>query len=53
MGDIPATNRHVKGPFCLVSEIEGDLYKSQRLYYDQVDMMTQLGLMPAPATTAR
>jgi predicted ester cyclase len=52
MGDIPATGRHLKGNYCGVSEYEGDLVKSTRLYYDQVDVLTQLGLMPAPAAAS-
>jgi hypothetical protein len=32
-----------------VFEIEGDRITSERLYYDQVELLSQLGLMPAPA----
>jgi hypothetical protein len=34
-------------------EIEGDHVKSERLYFDQVELLTQLGLMPAPAATMK
>ncbi len=51
-GDIPPTGRSIRGPYCGISEYEGDLTASSRLYYDQVDVLTQLGLMPAPAGVA-
>jgi steroid delta-isomerase-like uncharacterized protein len=51
-GDVPATGKWVKGSYCGIQEYEGDLIKGGRLYYDQVDLLTQLGLMPAPAATA-
>ena len=49
MGDLPATGKHVKGPYCDVTRIKDGLAIYGRLYYDQVDLLTQLGLMPAPA----
>jgi hypothetical protein len=30
--------------------VEGGKIAEARLYYDQLEQMTQLGLMPAPAT---
>jgi predicted ester cyclase len=48
MGDIPATGRKVKGEFIQVFEVDRGLVKRDNLMYDQVQLMTQLGLAPAP-----
>jgi predicted ester cyclase len=48
MGDIPATGRKVKGEFIQVFEIDRGLVKRDNLMFDQVQLMTQLGLAPAP-----
>lgn len=53
MGDVPATGRKVKGEFIQVFEIDRGLVKRDNLIYDQVQLMTQLGLSPAPAQTAK
>jgi steroid delta-isomerase-like uncharacterized protein len=50
MGEIPATNRTLSGRCVQVIRVEGDVAVEEKLYYDQVDVMTQLGLMPEPAT---
>ena len=51
-GDIPATNRQLRGRGTQILRVENGLVVDTRLYFDQVDVMTQLGLMPeaAPAT---
>jgi len=51
-GDIPETNRQLRGRGTQIIHIEDGLVADTRLYFDQVDVMTQLGLMPetAPAT---
>jgi predicted ester cyclase len=49
-GDIPATNRRLTGRGVQVLRIENDAIADTRLYFDQVQVMTQLGLMPEPAT---
>jgi predicted ester cyclase len=49
-GDIPATNRRLNGRGVQVLRIEGGAIADTRLYFDQVQVMTQLGLMPEPAT---
>lgn len=51
-GDVPATNRQLRGRGTQIIHIEDGLVTDTRLYFDQVDVMTQLGLMPeaAPAT---
>jgi hypothetical protein len=46
---VPATGRSLRARYSDVFEIEGDRITSERLYYDQVELLSQLGLMPAPA----
>jgi len=48
MGDVPATGRKVKGEFIQVFEVDRGLVKRNHLMYDQVQLMTQLGMAPAP-----
>ena len=50
-GDIPATHKHLRGRGVQVFRVEGDTVADTRLYFDQVQVMTQLGLMPEPVTT--
>ena len=47
MGDVPATGRKVKGEFVQVFEVDRGLIKNARLIFDQVQLMTQLGMAPA------
>ena len=49
-GDIPATHRHLRGRGVQIFRVEGDAVADTRLYFDQVQVLTQLGLMPEPAT---
>jgi hypothetical protein len=49
---IPATGRSISAPYADIFEVEGDHVKSERLYFDQVGLLTQLGLMPEPAVAA-
>jgi len=49
-GEIPATNRQLRGRGVQIMRVEGDAVADTRLYFDQVQVMTQLGLMPEPAT---
>jgi predicted ester cyclase len=54
MGDIPATHRKVKGEFVQILEVDRGLVKRDNLIYDQVQLMTQLGLAPAaPSQTIK
>lgn len=48
MGDVPATGRKVKGEFVQIFDIDRGLVKRDHLIYDQVQLMTQLGMAPAP-----
>jgi predicted ester cyclase len=49
-GEIQPTNRQLRGRGVQILRIEGDAVVDTRLYFDQMDVMTQLGLMPEPAT---
>jgi predicted ester cyclase len=50
VGEIPATNRRLQGRGVQILRVDGDVVADTRLYFDQVQVMTQLGLMPEPAT---
>jgi ketosteroid isomerase-like protein len=52
-GDMPATGRALKGQFCQVIRTKDGKIVESNLYFDQVQVLTQLGLMPAPAEAAR
>jgi hypothetical protein len=51
-GDIPATNRRLKGRGCQCARVQGEKITAVDLYFDQVQVLTHLGLMPEAATTA-
>lgn len=54
MGDVPATGRKVRGEFIQIFDVDRGLVKRNNLIYDQVQLMTQLGLAPsAPNQAAR
>jgi steroid delta-isomerase-like uncharacterized protein len=42
--EIPATNRTVKLSYCMVMKFEDGLVSELYEYYDQLDLLTQLGL---------
>jgi predicted ester cyclase len=48
MGDVPATGRKVKGDFIQIFEVDRGLVTRNHLMFDQVQLMTQLGMAPAP-----
>jgi len=48
-GTIPATGKKVSARCVQIGHYENDQVTETRLYYDQVDLLTQLGVMPAPA----
>jgi predicted ester cyclase len=48
MGDVPATGRKVKGDFVQIFEVDRGLVRRNHLMFDQVQLMTQLGMAPAP-----
>ena len=48
-GVVPATGRDVVLPICHVLVLEAGLIASSHIWYDQLDMLSQLGLVPAAA----
>jgi predicted ester cyclase len=52
MGDVPATGRKVRGEFIQIFDVDRGLIKRNNLIYDQVQLMTQLGMAPSPADQA-
>jgi predicted ester cyclase len=48
-GDIPPTNRRVEGRCSQTVRFQDGKAVEEYLYYDQVDLLTQLGLMPEAA----
>ena len=51
-GEIPATGRQLVGRGAQVARIEGDKVAEVYLYFDQIQLLTQLGLMQELATHA-
>jgi steroid delta-isomerase-like uncharacterized protein len=51
-GDIPATNRSLSGRGLQMFRVSGGKIVEEHLYFDQVQVLTQLGLMPEPAAIA-
>ena len=49
MGTIQATNRKVAGRSVSINRYENDLGVETRLYFDMVQLLSQLGVMPVPA----
>lgn len=47
-GDVPATGKTISIPYCNVVRIEAGLVDSVHLYFDQLEFMAQLGLLPQP-----
>ncbi len=45
---IPATNKFVRVPFAFIARLEGGKFAEVNVYYDQMGMMAQLGLLPQP-----
>jgi predicted ester cyclase len=50
--DMPATGKTLKGEYCLIAKVKDGLIVSSHLYFDQVQVLTQLGLMPTPASAS-
>ncbi|MBJ7594170.1 MAG: ester cyclase [Candidatus Dormibacteraeota bacterium] len=50
MGEIPPTGKHLELPFTDVFEVEDGKVTKHRVYFDNMTFMTQLGLMPEPAS---
>ena len=41
---IPATNKHVRVPLCVVYDLEDDLIKQGRVYFEMPALLQQLGV---------
>lgn len=52
MGDIPPTHRPVTGEYISVNRCNADTVVSQYLLFDRLQLLEQLGLIPAPAASA-
>ena len=50
-GDIPPTGRHVRAEFIEVHRFRDGKSIYSNLMYDQLELLNQLGLMPAPAAS--
>lgn len=49
-GELPPTNRRMRTEASSVGTVDSEgLIKTEREYFDQVEILAQLGLMPAPA----
>ena len=48
-GAIPATYKKVKGYGVQLLKVENGKITEARIYFDQLEQMTQLGLLPTPA----
>ncbi len=48
-GEIPATHRRLEGRGVEVLQVRDGKVAADHLYFDQVQVLTQLGLMPEPA----
>jgi predicted ester cyclase len=46
-GDVPPTGRAVELRWAAVYTTDGDTLKSEHLFFDQMDFLGQLGLLPA------
>jgi steroid delta-isomerase-like uncharacterized protein len=49
--EVPATGRKVDFPFVGVFRVEDGKISSIRIYYDQIEVFTQLGLMPGATSS--
>lgn len=49
MGIVPPTHKKVASKVVQILRIENGHIAEARVYFDQLDFMSQLGLMPAPA----
>jgi len=47
-GSVPPTGNRINVRFVAVHEIADGMARSERVYFDQLDLLTQLGLMPGP-----
>jgi hypothetical protein len=48
-GDIPPTGRYAELTFSDTAEVRGGTMVSAQLYFDRLELLEQLGIVPAPA----
>ena len=48
---VPPTGKSFDFPFVGIFRVRGGKIRSIRIYYDQIELFTQLGLMPGAAST--
>jgi predicted ester cyclase len=48
-GEIPPSGRQVRLPYAFVRRVEQGKIVSERLYFDQMEFLQQLGAMPQPS----
>jgi predicted ester cyclase len=53
MGDVPPTQKKVRGEYIGVTEFRDGKVVRQSLMFDRLQLMEQLGLAPAPAAAGR
>lgn len=51
-GDVPPTGRPINVRMVRIERAEGSKIVDGSIYFDQAELMTQLGLMPQPAAAA-
>jgi steroid delta-isomerase-like uncharacterized protein len=51
-GTIPATGKTVEAPFVDILELRAGKIVTMRGYFDYLDLMAQLGVVPSPAASA-
>jgi predicted ester cyclase len=52
-GAIPPTGKRLQTKYCDLFRVREGKIAEHRVYFDQVEFLTQLGLMPAPGTGKR
>jgi predicted ester cyclase len=50
-GDIPPSGNRIKLRYATVQQVKDGLIVSEHLYFDQLEFLTQIGAIPAPAST--
>jgi predicted ester cyclase len=48
-GDIPPSGNRIRLRYATVQHVENGLVSFEHLYFDQLEFLTQLGVLPAPA----
>ena len=49
--EVPPTGKQFDFPFVGIFRVEGGKIRSIRIFYDQIELLTQLGLMPGATST--